>query len=257
MKMVKKVLMGLAVAAVAFALTGCLQDDTEKAIKGSGSKYSIDYTNEGTENYRAYKSTGLSHAGGLVKVTFDKECDADVSKMGVIFGLEERKVDKKKLRDFNIIGIAKDGKYYVSTLTNIEDIQANNFGAEVNAATGPSEKEWVPITDGKKVSMTAESADGNLFVYVWYQAQLNGSYKWALATMTDDQAKKFDKNVGDIPEGASVLAQGVITGAFDPVTEAKKLPQRKISVYAMIKPGKTLTGKWNIVGKYLEAEDAE
>ncbi len=256
MKMVKKVLMGLAVAAVAFALTGCLQDDTEKAIKGSGSKYSIDYTNEGTQNYRAYKSTGLSHAGALVKVTFDKDCDAGVSKMGVIFDLQERKVNKQKLRDFNIIGIAKDGKYYVSRLTNIEDIQDENFGAVVNAATGPSEKELVSIDLGEKVTMSTDS-DGNYFVYVWYKANLNGTYSWALLNMTDDQAKTFDKNAGDIPAGAATLASGTIANAFDAVTEASKLPQRKISVYAMIKPGKTLTGKWNIVGKYLEAEDAE
>lgn len=257
MKMVKKVLMGLAVAAIAFALTGCLQDDTEKAIKGSGSKYSIDYTNEGTQNYRAYKSTGLSHAGALVKVTFDKDCDAGVSKMGVIFDLQERKENKQKLRDFNIIGIAKDGTYYVSRLTNIEDIQDDNFGAVVNAATGPSEKELVSIDLGKKVTMSTD-ADGNKYVYVWYKANLNGTYSWAIVTMTDDQAKAFDKNAGDIPEGATSLnASGTISDAFEAVTEAKKIPKRKISVYAMIKPGKTLTGKWNIVGKYLEAEDAE
>jgi len=254
MKMVKKVLMGLAVAAIAFALTGCLQDDTEKAIKGSGSKYSIDYTNEGKDNYRAYKSTGISHAGALVKVTFDKDCDAGVSKMGVIFDLQERKENKQKLRDFNIIGIAKDGTYYVSRLTNIEDIQANNFGAEEDAATGPSEKVLVAL--GAKVTMPTDS-DGNYFVYVWYKANLNGTYSWALLNMTEDQAKTFDKNAGDIPTGATTLKSGTISNAFDAVTETKNLPKRKISVYAMIKPGKTLTGKWNIVGKYLEAEDAE
>lgn len=255
MKMVKKILFGLSVIAIAASLTGCIKDDTESAIKGTGKKYSVNYTNDGKSNYRAYKASGLKHAGGLVKVTFDNDGTPAESKMGVIFGLEERTENKKKLRNFNIIGVSATGNYYVSTLTDIEDIQAENFGASTTATTGPREKEWVKLQSG--ATLSTDSATGNKFIYVWYQAKKEGKYDWALLSMTDDVAATWNATTGAIPTGATTLKSGTITGAFTAVDADNKVPQQKISVYAMIQPGKTLAGKWNIVGTYLEAEDAE
>ena len=71
MKMVKKILLGLTAAALVTSFIGCKQvDDEKKAIDGSNNDYSIDWENSGDDNYRAYKSTSLNHAGALVKVTF-------------------------------------------------------------------------------------------------------------------------------------------------------------------------------------------
>lgn len=255
MKMVKKILLGLSVIAIAVSLTGCLKDDTEGAIKGAGKKWSVDYTNETKVNYRAYKGSGQRHAGGLVKVEFNKDGDPAASKMGVIFGLQETKTeDKKTLRKFNIIGIAADGTYYVSSLDKIEDIQAENFGAKVNAESGATEKEWVKLSAGKKVTMLKDT-DENKYAYIWYQAKTDGSYDWAVLSMTDEEAKAYDGETGACPKATT--DKGTITGAFDAVASEAKLPQYLISVYAMIQPGKTLSGKWNIVGTYKEAEDAE
>ncbi len=252
MKMVKKVLMGLAAIALVASLTGCLKDDTESAIKGAGKKWSVDYTNDTKDNYRAYKATGAKHAGGLVKVEFNKGGTPGESKMGVIFGLEQYKDENKKtLRKFQIIGVSETGNYYVSSYDKVADIQAKNFGTD----DGATEKEWVAL-GAKKVTMS-EDTNGNKYTYVWYQAQIDGSYKWAIASMTDDQANAYDKTTGALPAGATELAKGTIEKAFDAVANESKLPQHAISVYAMIQPGKVLSGKWNIIGAYKEAEDAE
>ncbi len=272
MKMVKKILMGLAALGVVMSLVGCIpNDDTENIIKGANGKYKVDYTYDGTEDvrltYRAYKSTTLSHAGALVKVVINKNTDSGNSKMGVIFGLTERTVNKEKLRDFNIIGIGSGSSqnYYVSTLKNIKNLQAENFGATVDAAEGPTEKEWKPLSTSKiEHPADAVDADGNFTSYIWYQATKDGTYKWAILDMTEEQVKAWDKSSKEekaaaaIPAARKVLASGEIIDAFDKITDpTKNPPKSKVSFYAMVKGTKKLTGSWDVVGTYLEAEDAE
>ena len=110
MKMTKKILLGAAALVAALAFVGCGagdDDDTEKAITGSGKKYTVSFTNETGDEYRAYKTTTLKHAGALVKVTFnnaDKPATFGTSKMGVIFNLKE---DGEK-REFYLIGLNPD-----------------------------------------------------------------------------------------------------------------------------------------------------
>lgn len=273
MKMVKKLLLGLVAVAAVISLTGCMpKDDDNNAIKKGVGKYYINYTYEkaadatgdSAKNYRAYRSTGLKHAGALVKLTFkaNEEGDPGSSKLGVIFGLTEDKT--AKTRKFNIIGIAKNGQWYVSTMENITDIQAYNFGASNKAsaktAGEPYEYEWEAI-NASTISMPAADANGNVSVYVWYQATKSGSYKWAVLDMTKEQAdawkalSKEEKKEAAIPTATKVLKSGTITGAFDAVTEDFKEPQYPISVYAMVSDKATLCGEWVMSGYYLEAEE--
>ncbi len=263
MKMVKKILFGAVALAAVLSLASCgLKDDEEGAITGSGNTYKVKYENSNKDdNYRAYKSTTFKHAGALVKVTFNKT-DIGASKMGVIFGLTEKKAadGKSKLRDFYIIGLGTLDKsnFYVSKYINISDIQAENFGAKTTAAdTEAKEIELVALNDANSITLPAKAADGSISLYIWYQAQLNGSYTWAILTMTDEQAKAWDKNTGVIPTGATTLRTGIISDAFTAVTDPKDLPQYPISVYSMIKPTQSVEGSWKIVGTYKEAEDAE
>ena len=271
MKMVKKLLLGLVAVAAVISLTGCMpKDDDNNAIKKGIGKFSINYTYEKPadvteDNYRAYRPTGFQHAGALIKLTFKGEEDPGSSKLGVIFGLTENKdAETKKVvsRDFNIIGLSKNGQYYVSTMTDIVDIQKNNFGAATDAKAGePKEKEWVAITSGSANLTLPKDDKGNTYAYVWYQATKDGDYKWAILNMTKEDAdawkalSKEDKKDAAIPAGATVLKQGKITGAFEAVTEDFKEPQYPISVYAMVKDGKTLNGEWLMNGYYLEAEE--
>lgn len=269
MKMVKKLLLGLVAVATVISLTGCMpKDDDDNAIKKGIGKFSIDYTYEkaadGEDNYRAYRPTSLKHAGALVKLTFKGEEDPGSSKLGIIFGLVEKKEGKEvKTRDFNIIGLAKNGQYYVSTMTDIVDIQKYNFGATTNAQAGePKEKEWVPITSGSSNLTLPKDDNGNTYAYVWYQAT-GGNYKWAILDMTKDQAdawkalKKEDKKDAAIPTATKVLKSGTITGAYVAEEGDFKEPQYPISIYAMVKDGKTLNGEWKMSGYYLEAEEEE
>lgn len=269
MKMVKKLLLGLVAVAAIISLTGCTPptDDENNAIKKGVNKFTINYTYEkpadSTEkNYRAYRSTGVKHAGALVKLTFKGDEDPGTSKLGVIFGLEENKEGKEvKSRNFNIIALSKSGQWYVSTMTDIVDIKAYNFGASTTAAAGePKEKKWVAL-NSSTISMPAADAKGNVSVYVWYQATKDGSYKWAILDMTEAQAdewkakKREEKKDAAIPTATKVLKSGTITGAFEAVTEDYKEPQYPISVYAMVSDKATLDGEWVMSGYYLEAEE--
>ena len=263
MKMVKKILVGMLVLAAALSVTSCMKDDDKNAIKGSGKKYSIDFTNEETDAYRAYKATAMKHAGALVKVTFNAK-DCATSKLGVIFDLKDAKSGIKGAKDFYAIafGMENDGCFYVSQFTDITDIQAKNFGASTTAKAGePKEVEEVPYngTRGNKIKFPAAAADGSQSLYIWYQAQYTGSFAWAIYSLTDEEAATYNSQAGALTAAVTPLDAGIITDAFDPlpVTEANKVPQNKIAVYAQVAPGKTLDGKWNFVGTYLEAEDAE
>ena len=110
MKMVKKILLGLVATAAVIGFAGCKQvDDVNEAITGKNNDYAVDYENTRDENYRAYKSTSLKHAGALVKVTFEAPDENNFSKMGLIFDLHDSKT-VADAKDFYIIGLAGTSK---------------------------------------------------------------------------------------------------------------------------------------------------
>ena len=265
MKMVKKVLMGLAAAAAVMALAGCvIEDDTEGAIKGSGKKYTVAYANETGTPYRAYKATALKHAGALVKVSFETTEDSEVktSKMGVIFNLHNNE-DNKDAKDFYIIGLnptSTNKNFYVSKMSGIVDIQADNFGASTTASEGePKEIEIVSITNNKEIAAVKADAGGIWSVYVYYKALTDGSFDYKVLNITDDVAKNFDLKEGTF-DSSVVLAEGntkAAAGAEWEECEEGKQPQNKVAFYAQIAAGANLEGSWNVIGTYLEAEDAE
>lgn len=130
-----KILLTTVAAAAVIGLTSCGSgdDDPNKMIKGSNSKYSIDYTNDSTKISRGYKDTYYKHAGAAVQFTFENQSaeTAGSGVMGLIFDLEG---SKKEPRSFDVIGVKTvDGsenlEYYISRFTGVEDIQDDNFGA--------------------------------------------------------------------------------------------------------------------------------
>ena len=280
MKMVKKILLGLVATATVIGLAGCKQiDDEKKAIDGSGNNYSVDYTNDGTGTYRAYKSTSLKHAGALVKVTFNEPNANNASKMGLIFDLHEN-ADKSK--SFYIIGLAgtPTANCYISKMENITDIQASNFGASTTA-TGTNPKEtiiWNPDASQGIGSITRPAAvsDGSVSYYVYYKAFPNGTgdttgkghYEWGVFDFTEAQAetaKAMMKKENATEEATlarlAAIANGVklqggtISSAFD--ITGTTVPQNQIAVYANILEKKSLKGKWKFLDMYKEAEEIE
>lgn len=267
MKMVKKILLGLVVLATAFAFSGCTKDDTQGAISGTGKKYSVSYTNDTTDAYRAYKATALKHAGGLVKVTFKDPTKASSSKIGVIFDLKDavsgvKDAKGKAAKDFYAIaiGMENDGCFYVSQFTDIVDIQAKNFGATTTAKEKePKEVEIVAYnkTRGNALKLPAAAADGSISLYIWYMALPTGQYSWAIYDLTDEQASQYDSTLGTFKVAVTPLDGGIIDKAFEAPTDPTKVPQNPIAFYAQVAPNTTLTGGWNVIGTYKEAEDAE
>ncbi len=264
MKMVKKSLLGLVVAAMVLSLTGCgVKDDPEGIIKGTAGNYSVNYTYENqdtTATYRAYKSTGFRHAGALVKFTFNKDdiANAGNSKLGLIFGLKETKNGDQKIRNFYIIGLGANGDYYVSKYENVVDIQAENFGASTSAlGTDPKETILVDITS----SSLYTDADQNKYAYIWYQAYNDGSFQWKIMNMTDEEVNNWKQQDdagkrANQPVASASINGDIITGAFG-ACDAGKEPQDYIAVYARVQGSKTLNGKINFKGDYREAEDIE
>ena len=170
-------------------------DDTEGVIKGANNKYTVEYTNNATDRYRAYKETALKHAGALIKVTFNKETTAGkASKMGVIFDLKAN-ATAETAKDFYIVGVGVgDKSYYVSKFTNVTDLQAENFGTKL--AQNPAvEKEIVAWKADNFTNLPAADADGNTSVYVYYKLVKDGSFDWAiLADLTDEEIAMFKGN---------------------------------------------------------------
>ena len=271
MKMVKKSLLGLVVAAMVLSLTGCgVKDDPEGIIKGTAGNYTVNYTYENQDSvktYRAYKSTGFKHAGALVKFTFKAEDLAKVgnSKFGLIFGLKETKQGDKKLRDFYIIGLgAQDGgKYYVSKYEIVVDIQAENFGApEDGVAAAHTGDPQETVKKGITGCTLPTDTNGDAYAYIWYQANYaTGAYDWKIMNMTDEAVNNWKQQDdagkrANLPVASTLIASGSITGAFEPC-DADKEPQDYIAVYARVQGGATLNGKINFKGDFREAEDIE
>lgn len=283
MKMVKKVLMGLAIAASVLALAGCIQnDDTEEAItKNSATKYTVDYKNEGTDLYRAYETTTARHAGALVKITFEEsETPHTKNKMGLIFNLKETKDKKNKVskRDFYIIGIGTAGKtsgvenFYVSKFTNVTDIKAENFGTKLTENKA-EEVEIVPLNTTNNIEIPAADSEGKITLWVYFKAdKASGGFDYAV--IKDSATIKnvaINKNTTlDSFASETILAQGnthvvgenTKTAVSEKEWEADAADseiQNGIAFYANIQKGSTLLGTWELpLGKtWLSAEDAE
>ena len=264
MKMVKKILLGLAVLAATMVVTGCMKNDDEKgAIKGSGNKYTVSYTNDTTEAYRAYKVTKLKHAGALVKVTFNAK-DMKTSKFGLMFDVQDavsgvKDADGKKARDFYIIGYGMEGggNYYLSRYTNIVDIQATNFGASTTATGNEAkEVEFVKYTSAGNITFPQEG--DTVTFYAYYTSAPGGLYTCALLNLTDEEAAAYDKTTGEMPaswtskilkdkKGSPVIA---VLGSVD--ATITNFPQNYIGFYTQVAPGATVSGTYNVIGTFKE-----
>ena len=280
MKIMKKIAVAVFAGAMVFGLASCAGgDDPEGAIKGSGKNYSIDYTNEGTDIYRAYSKTAYAHAGAAVEIKFENVKDKLKSGvMGLIFDLNEKEGDK---RDFSVIGIytkkAASGNgnigFYISTFTDIKNIRDKNFGASTDASEGePKEKEWVKAFVDAEGTYDAEKDTMTVYAYAIEKKDASGKWNYEVYLLNNTIAKldKDGKLVDD--KGNLVSLKNTSSLATIPVIDDKtgkqytgESPlQRELAVYANIYPTKenapdakstgcgTLTGKWTYRGDYKE-----
>jgi len=276
MKMVKKILLGLTAVAAVLAFVGCkTSDDTEHAITGSNNDYAVEYTNEGEKDYRAYESTAMRHAGALVKVTFENPEAGNYSKMGIIFDLHDNAADTSA-KDFYIIGLAgtTNYNYYISKFENVTDLQAENFGTELetNKAKETIIYDKSNTSNGiGSITRPALATDGSVSYYVYYKAFKNdgkstdqkdttkGYYEVAVYNFTDAQAETAKALMKSDAATATSLGTPIhsmkIKNAFD--LKNNSVVQNQIAVYAKINAGHSLRGQWHFLDMYKEAEEIE
>ena len=287
MKIMKKIAVAVFAGAMVFGFASCASgDDPENAIKGSGKKYSIDYTNEGSSIYRAFSKTALEHAGAAVKIDFlDVNADTKgAGVMGIIFDYYE----KKDVKSFNVIGVKTtdaNGKlgFYVSRFENVTDQQDENFGAWTKKDENGNVVEKGPAKETEYAKAFTEAqgvkdAENKVTVYAYVIEKKNEEnnnwnyYVYLLnntiakldsnGNLVDDAGKKVDlsseKPLAKIP----VYKDDGIT-LYE---NAESPKQNRLAVYANIYPTKesgadpkkvtvgcgTLKGKWEYCGDYKE-----
>ncbi len=148
--------------------------------------------------------------------------------------------------------------FYVSKFTNVTDIQASNFGTDLEENPA-KEIEIVPLATSNNITFPVADADGKYSVYVYYKALTDGSFDLKIVNIDDDTAKAYDWEAGNFVSTAVIKSGNTKAkaGTEYAACEEGKQPQNKIAFYAQVAAGVELKGSWNVIGTYLEAEDAE
>jgi len=279
MKLSKILMSGALVAALTFGVMGCKaeeNDDELGVLQGRNNDYSVEYTNEGDDTYRAYITTTFKHAGSLCQVTMNKSDKGGA--MGYIWDLESNSSRAEKdPRRFFIVGFnynnTATGKvaYYVSRYSNVTDIQAKNFGTGTNASDA-KEKEYIKLNT---TNVCTPTVDANGDFTMTFDVYEDGVF-----TVEDDGTKKYTSYNGgfvvDIYNGkvekeglknakkvdtVKIPADDVGYKTADSDTTkpicGASANQKNGAVYANIYKGSTLKGSWHYADTYKAAEVVE
>lgn len=279
-----KILLTTVAAAAVIGLTSCGSgdDDPNNMIKGSNSKYSIDYTNDSTKISRGYCDTTYKHAGAAVQFTFENQSKdtAGSGVMGLIFDLAG---SKKETRSFDVVGVKTVNgtgalKYYISRFTGVKDIQDDNFGAYKGGpateieykvafqdAEGKIEGDTVTVTAyAIQKKMTEAGKDDKNIDYA--------AGEWVYEVyLLNNEIKKLDKdgNLIDGDEKKVVLEEKDRLATIATGYTGDKPTQNKLAVYANVYPSEreagdegitgcgTLTGTWTFHGDYYACDVEE
>ena len=261
MKMTKILATAAVAAVVAFGFMACAaeeDDDEFDAIKGSNNDYSINFTNNGTDMYRAYHSTYNKHLGGLCQISLDEASyEAGDGTIGYIFDLESNpNRAAKDPRTLCIVGYNLKRKgIYVSHYTNVTDIQANNFGT----GSGADEKEYLKLNVGDTTSNPMTLTKNSEGKYV-FTVNVDGK--------TDPTAYKVDIYNGLITKADLNKTDGKPTPKYStsiPLADLyptegnrlAKIPQKAAAVYVNVFQGKTMNATWHYDDTYAADEIAE
>ena len=265
-----KILFGAVAAAAVMGLVSCGGDDPNGMIKGSGKKYTIDYENNENAVSRGYKDTATKHAGALVKVTFEdiaQTADATSNVMGGVMGCIFDLKDGENGKDFSVIGIQNKNnilKYYISSYTGVSDLQANNFGAPSDNYAGDGVAAETVVKDSTVISDSLkDTTDDNLAVYIYFvqTATAEDDYDYNVyilpKSVVDTVAKIKDADLGVLKdeEGNAIDISTYKVGTCN--TSYTSLTQKDFAVYANVYAYSSVSGTWNILDTYKEAEVIE
>lgn len=280
-----KILLTTVAAAAVIGLTSCGSgdDDPNNMIKGSNSKYSIDYTNDSTKISRGYCDTTYKHAGAAVQFTFKNQSaeTAGSGVMGLIFDLAG---SKKETRSFDVVGVktvdaSNKLEYYISRYTDVVDIQDDNFGAYKKGENGHTEdgpaKEIVYKEAFQNATGTKEGDTVTVTAYA-IQKKMEKAGKdtktidyaageWVYKVyLLNNEIKKLDKDGNLIDENGSKveLEESACLATIATGYTGDNPTQNKLAVYANVYPSEreagdkgitgcgTLTGTWTFHGDY-------
>lgn len=261
MKMTKK-FFAAALAVAALSLVGCNMNEDEYGIldfDAPNARCTTDFTNEtATEYLRGWATFNTNHItsnciiemSGLDSVTSELEQKGN---MGVVFNLVK---NDDKTYNFDVITLKYGGNkklwYYISYYTNVDASYLSgptqNFcdldGIEANKGGTCEEVKIAPTGSGswvKDIEWTVTD-DNKLSAYIKLDYSETDGYTISVYDGTDDSTPvKFSKDkITNGLEKEIDKKTGEETGKF--VT-----PENMIGAYAMVKPGKTLTGSWKFV----------
>lgn len=224
MKMVKKILLGLAATAALLTFVSCGEkEDEEKAFKGEKINYSnTEKDDTGKYKYKYYRSfdtTSTKHYSANAKITIEDAANvADVTNddgkvkakagFGFVFGMKEvtdkdhpitKTVNGKevtvKFYDFGVASvrynyITKNVEWYVDWETNVPDTAFNNTNLanfnDDSLLNAPVQKEYGDTT-WKSVNGYGLK-DGKLIAVIKTVANKDGSYT---VTLCDEDGNKI------------------------------------------------------------------
>jgi hypothetical protein len=269
-----------AVAAIGFSalLMGCPDVGGEhEIIKISGSKASVEYTNE-TENFaRAFKTLKTKHTSADCIISFDLEnsvgsTESKIGVFGYIFNYEENK--ENGTANFGIIGLTPrqtgEVSAYISYFRNVnkDTLEVGNSFVGLN---GEATKVYTSVTDDYDLtaldpeqSYEYEISNGLLSkqatsYVVSLALGLDGEY---IVNIYDGESKYEDPEAEEKVVKAALVSKTVKnawTGApavekeDDVYVEEENDYQMKLGAYVNIYAGATAVGTWEFVDVKNEA----
>ena len=279
MKMVKRILLGLAAGAVVLGFAGCKEaGGNEDLIKVSGSSASIDYTNENGSVTRGFKTLGTKHLDAICHISMDVKGlngSGQVSNgtMGYIFNLVK---NEDESYNFTIASArynqsTQKTEAYVETFKNVA---ADKLEEELSGGShAKGDKTW----SGYGFNLDVKPVGGKLDLWIDVAAQGQGMVNNKLTDYeyrTKGDAgtyivKFFDKDPGrklglgsyDLTYKNNVTPLATLTVEKKDVNTtydtAKGLTsmQAETGFYANVYAGQTLSGTWKFEEIMKEAEE--
>lgn len=259
-------------AAVSLAVVGCKVDEDEHGIiQGSVGSGNTEYTNDSEIIHRGFISTRTNHEGGTIKLTFNSTDNA--GNVGYMFNLTE---NDDKTYNFCVATVKVDGgkvqtyvSYYKNVYTkdgnldgdgNFKDINGNVI-SETATQAGAVEKQLIP-TSGVwatlKNSADCKNSDGSYTLYINANMKEASGEQYSdndvvydvsfftpkdVQGLTDDKIKEYTKAESLVSEAGASVVQSFKAKDCE-MTGVKSKEQRRVGIYTLVRPGKTLEASW-------------
>ena len=280
MKMVKRILLGLAAGAVILGFAGCNRDTggNEELIKVSGDSASIDYTNETGSVTRGFKTLSTKHLDAICHISMDvtaldRTGQKSNGTMGYIFNLVKNADDTY---NFTIAAArynqsTQKTEAYVETFKNVA---ADKLEDELTGGSHATGETW----SGYGFNLDVKPTGGKLDLWIDVAAQGLGMVNNELKEYTNRTkgdagtyiVKFFDKDPGrklgignyDLTyKNSNVTSLATLTVKKEDVNttyDTKKgltSMQAGTGFYANVYAGQTLKGTWKFEEIMKEAEE--